>query len=43
MSHMMESAVTLLPHPLSPTTANVLPAGMVNDTPSTARETPASV
>jgi hypothetical protein len=39
----MESAVTLLPHPDSPTTPTVSPAFTRNDTPSTARATPVSV
>ena len=39
----MDSAVTLLPHPDSPTTPTVSPAWTVNDTPSTARATPLSV
>jgi hypothetical protein len=33
----MESAVTLLPEPLSPTKQSVSPGFMENDTPSTAR------
>ena len=37
------SAVTLLPEPLSPTSPTVLPRGTSNDTPSTARSSPASV
>src|SRR5262249_41365111 len=40
---MMESDVTLLPHPDSPTTASVSPAATENDTPSTARTTPSRV
>ena len=39
----IDSAVTLLPHPLSPTSATVVPRGMSNDTPSTARRVPESV
>ena len=39
----IESAVTLLPLPDSPTTASVSPALTSNDTPSTARMTAVSV
>ena len=39
----IESAVTLLPQPLSPTMPTLAPAGTSNDTPSTARSLPASV
>src|SRR3954471_15940758 len=42
-SPMMESAVTLLPHPDSPTTPSVRPASSSKLTPSTARNSPASV
>src|SRR5436305_11199561 len=42
-SLMTESAVTLLPQPLSPTTPNVSPALMVNETSSTALTTPLRV
>ena len=38
----IDSAVTLLPLPDSPTTASVCPACTSNDTPSTARTTPLS-
>ena len=41
-SRRIESAVTLLPLPDSPTTASVWPACTSNETPSTARTTPAS-
>src|SRR5262247_2108125 len=40
---MMESEVTLLPQPDSPTTASVSPGATVKDTPSTARTTPSRV
>src|SRR3972149_8265648 len=43
MSRMMLSAVTLLPHPDSPTTPSVSPLSMWRLTPSTARITPSSV
>ena len=39
----VESEVTDLPQPLSPTTPTVEPSGMENDTPFTALTTPASV
>src|SRR5690242_9697818 len=39
----MESEVTLLPHPDSPTTASVSPGATENETPSTARTTPSRV
>ena len=38
----IDSAVTLLPHPDSPTTPTVSPTPTLNDTPSTARATPLS-
>src|SRR3984893_8490018 len=38
-----ESAVTVLPHPDSPTTPRVSPLSMVRSTPSTARTMPSSV
>src|ERR1700730_10400625 len=38
-----ESAVTVLPHPYSPTTPRVSPLSMVRSTPSTARTMPSSV
>ena len=40
---MIDSDVTLLPQPDSPTTASVSPGATVNDTPSTARTTPSRV
>src|SRR5437879_8488174 len=40
---MIESAVTLLPHPDSPTSATVSPAPTEKETSSTARTTPARV
>ena len=40
---MIDSAVTLLPQPLSPTMARVLPADTLKDTPSTAKASPSSV
>src|SRR5215475_14456595 len=43
MSRMIESAVTLLPQPDSPTTPSVSPLSMWKSTPSTARTTPSSV
>ena len=43
ISRRIESAVTLLPLPDSPTTASVSPRFTSNDTPSTARTTPSSV
>src|SRR5690606_9431226 len=43
ISRMIDSAVTLLPLPDSPTTPRVLRAGISNDTPSTARTVPWSV
>src|SRR5215467_660953 len=43
MSLKIESEVTLLPQPDSPTTASVSPAATENDTPSTARTTPSRV
>ncbi|MNK87097.1 hypothetical protein D3C87_1070260 [compost metagenome] len=42
-SRRIESAVTLLPQPDSPTTPSVRPARTVYDTPSTERTVPASV
>jgi hypothetical protein len=39
----MDSAVTDLPHPDSPTSPTVSPGAIAKDTPSTARATPASV
>src|SRR3954471_1898519 len=42
-SRMIESAVTLLPQPDSPTMPSVSPGETSNDTPSTARVTPSSV
>ena len=39
----IESEVTLLPQPDSPTTASVSPGWTENDTPSTARTTPSRV
>ena len=42
-SRRIDSAVTLLPLPDSPTTASVSPALTSNDTPSTARTTAVSV
>ena len=39
----MDSAVTLLPHPDSPTTPKVSPLPTVQETPSTARTTPLGV
>ena len=42
-SRRIEAAVTLLPQPDSPTSPSVRPASIVNDTPSTARTSPASV
>ena len=39
----IDSAVTLLPQPLSPTMARVSPGGTANETPSTARTTPSRV
>src|SRR5262245_8209215 len=39
----MDIAVTLLPHPLSPTTPNVSPLRTSNETPSTALTMPSSV
>src|SRR5215813_370521 len=43
MSLRMESEVTLLPQPDSPTTASVSPTDTENETPSTARTTPSRV
>ena len=43
ISFRIDSAVTLLPLPDSPTTASVSPAFTSNDTPSTARMTAVSV
>ena len=43
MSRRIESAVTLLPQPISPTTASVSPASTAKETPSTARTTPSRV
>ena len=43
ISRMMLSAVTLLPHPDSPTTPRVSPLLMWRSMPSTARTTPSSV
>src|SRR6185436_19537071 len=40
---MIDSAVTLLPHPDSPTSPTVERAAISNDTPSTARTVPSSV
>src|SRR5688572_28292406 len=40
---MMESDVTLLPHPDSPTTASVSPGATEKETPSTARTMPSRV
>src|SRR6266480_6696570 len=42
-SRITESAVTLLPHPLSPTTPRVSPGLIANETSSTAFTTPARV
>ena len=42
-SRMMDSDVTLLPHPLSPTSPSTSPLSMAKLTPSTARSTPWSV
>src|SRR5688500_3286336 len=42
-SRMIESAVTLLPHPDSPTTPSVLRRGISSEMPSTARTVPCSV
>jgi len=42
-SRMMDSALTLLPQPDSPTSATVSPSWMSQETPSTARTTPAEV
>ncbi len=42
-SRIRDSAVTLLPDPLSPTMPSVSPGPTVKDTPSTARTAPASV
>ena len=42
ISRMMANAVTLFPHPLSPTTPIVSPRGTSRVTPSTARTTPSS-
>src|ERR1700675_1650517 len=39
-SRMMDSAVTLFPHPLSPTSPHTSPRSIVKLTPSTARSTP---
>ena len=43
ISRNIESAVTLLPQPLSPTIAKVSPGMTWNETPSTARTTPSRV
>src|SRR5712691_4914039 len=43
MRRMRESAVTVLPHPDSPTSPSVSPAASSNDTPSTACTTPSRV
>src|ERR1700682_1141252 len=43
ISRMMLSAVTLLPHPDSPTRPMIWPGWIANDTPSTARASPARV
>jgi hypothetical protein len=43
MSRSTESAVTDLPHPLSPTMPSVSPGSTSKETPSTERATPASV
>ena len=43
ISRRIESDVTVLPQPDSPTMATVLPRGMENETSSTARERPSSV
>jgi len=43
MSRMIDSEVTVLPQPDSPTTPSVRPASTVRSTPSTARITPARV
>src|SRR5262245_32722828 len=42
-SRITDMAITLLPHPLSPTSPSVLPRGIVSDTSSTALTTPSSV
>jgi hypothetical protein len=42
-SRMIDSAVTDLPQPDSPTTPSVVPRGTANETPSTARTVPRSV
>ena len=42
-SRMIDSAVTDLPHPLSPTTPSVSPRSSDSDTPSTALTTPSRV
>ena len=42
-SRMIESAVTLLPQPDSPTMPSVSPGNTSNETPSTARVTPSTV
>ena len=43
MSLKIERAVTVLPEPDSPTRPSVSPSARSNETPSTARATPASV
>jgi hypothetical protein len=43
MSFMIDSAVTVFPHPDSPTMPSVSPLSMWRSTPSTARTTPSSV
>ena len=43
ISRKIESEVTLLPQPDSPTIASVSPVYTENDTPSTARTTPSRV